>query len=133
MVLTSMIDFSMLPITLPLFVHTLGQAKCAASVVFFPVSQDKANNTSLARHLDLREIWRLVQKDVETEYLDNQVRCVCVCVCVCVRVRTGVNMSDDFIILINEQWYYAVAACTCIFNIVIIFITIFYYFIRVAP
>jgi hypothetical protein len=32
------------------------------------------NSGALARQLDLREIWRLVQKDVETEYLDNQVK-----------------------------------------------------------
>ncbi|XP_070190240.1 uncharacterized protein [Littorina saxatilis] len=34
--------------------------------------EDAANTSALARQLDLREIWRLVQKDVETEYLDNQ-------------------------------------------------------------
>ncbi|XP_025097844.1 uncharacterized protein LOC112566096 isoform X3 [Pomacea canaliculata] len=32
--------------------------------------EDSLSTSTLARQLDLRDIWRLVQKDVETEYLD---------------------------------------------------------------
>ncbi|XP_046326165.2 inositol 1,4,5-triphosphate receptor associated 2-like isoform X2 [Haliotis rufescens] len=34
--------------------------------------EDTLAGTKLARQLDLRDIWRLVQKDVETEYMDDQ-------------------------------------------------------------
>lgn len=52
---------------------SLLQRDVVADILCGSVFQDTLAGTKLARQLDLRDIWRLVQKDVETEYMDDQV------------------------------------------------------------